>query len=201
MDSLTLIHLQITLEYQINEAGLLQPFPGSEEQALYIVYQDLEGYIPYLNHKLPPALRSMLLLFGPEKAYEEPEAVQKAINDYLPCHTIGRFVSCIFTRRPSAQEFPDVTRDGELFVIKVDGKTASWAWSVRENKRCAELAVETLPEYRGRGYGRQVAAAWAHQVMGENRFPFYSYKHENKPSALLANSLGVAKFADVTGFE
>ena len=53
MDAIELIRLQITLEYALDGAGRLVPFPGSSEQGLYIVYRYAGGYIPYFSHRLP----------------------------------------------------------------------------------------------------------------------------------------------------
>jgi len=51
-----------------------------------------------------------------------------------------------------------------------------------------------LPEHRRRGYGRQVAAAWAHHVMKQGRVAFFSHVHGNMASRALASSLGVVEY-------
>ena len=64
----------------------------------------------------------------------------------------------------------------------------------------AELALEVLPEYRRRGYGRQVASAWANHIMQEGLVAFYSHLHDNLPSQALAQSLGVVQYAASAGY-
>jgi GNAT superfamily N-acetyltransferase len=201
MDNIELIELQITLEYNLDERCLLVPFPGSTEQAMYIVYRDGWGCTPFFNHQLPTDFRARLLALGSEQAFAQPALVCHTLKEYAPCQVGGVFVSGYFTHRPSPQVFPDVTLYKDSFVIMKGGKPACWALSVRQNERCAEVYVETLPEFRRRGYGRQVVAAWANQIVSEGRTAFYSYKAENIASAGLAASLGVVKFADVVGFE
>lgn len=53
MNPIGLIRWQITLEYALDEAGRLMPFPGSSEQGLYIVYRYAGGYTAYCNQRLP----------------------------------------------------------------------------------------------------------------------------------------------------
>ena len=77
----------------------------------------------------------------------------------------------------------------------------SWAWTSQESDQAAELAVETEPEYRRRGYARQVVAAWATHVLQENKVAFYSHEVDNTASEALARSLGVVQYAVVTTYE
>ena len=63
------------------------PFPGSTEQALYIVYRYSQGYVPYFNHRLPPELRQWLLELGPKRAFNQPDEVIKLISEFhQPCN-------------------------------------------------------------------------------------------------------------------
>jgi len=83
----------------------------------------------------------------------------------------------------------------------VDGLVVSEAWSSRRTDVAAELAVETLLEYRQRGYARQVCAAWASHQLTLGRTAFYSHDLENTASAALARSLGVRHFMDNVSYE
>ena len=81
--------------------------------------------------------------------------------------------------------------------VNVHGEVVSRAVSARENDRAAEVSCETIPAFRGRGYARQVCAAWASRVLKSGRVGFYSYDVDNAPSAALAASLAVAPQFDV----
>jgi predicted GNAT family acetyltransferase len=81
------------------------------------------------------------------------------------------------------------------------GDVVARAFSARENSRAAELSVETTPAHRRRGFARQVAAAWAADVVSSDRIAFYSYDFANAASAALASSLRVTFEFDVGSFD
>jgi len=203
MDALELIQMQIRLEYRVDAQGCMATYPGSSEQAYYIVYQHSCGYQPFLSLELPVELQQKLLAIGPGVAFEQPEKITKLISDVRgPCKGGEEiFWSGYFARIHAEGDHPLASRDGEKWVIFRDGQVVSQAMSVREDEHCAEVYVETLPAYRGRGYGRQVVAAWAWDIMRGGRAAFYSYKMTNSASAALACSLGVEWYANVVSFE
>jgi predicted GNAT family acetyltransferase len=82
----------------------------------------------------------------------------------------------------------------------MNGVAASRAWTQAKNAEAAELALETLPQYRQSGFGRQVAAAWGHQICSEGKVAFYSYRLDNLASAALARSLGVVQYTRFTSY-
>jgi hypothetical protein len=199
MRSIDLIHHQIILEYELDVDGLLVPYPDSTEQALYIVYHYSQGYVPYFNHRLPTRVRQWLLSLGPKKAFNHPGEV---INLLIECHQPCRggdevYRSGYFTTLPELDELPLFTQEKDAWVVKVNGRVVSKAISIRQNTDCAEAYVETLPEFRNRGYGRQTMTAWARDILNSGRVPFYSYNLCNIASAALAGKLGVRRFADV----
>ena len=197
MNPRELIRLQITLEYALDEAGRLVPFPGSSEQGLYIVYRHAQGYIPFYNHCLPQELCERLAGLDSAQAFETPDAVATLLQSYAPARLEGRFVSEFIPHPPQLADIPQVIfRDGQ-FVVLEQGEPVCWAWSERSNEHCAEVAVETHPAHRRKGYARRAVAAWAHQVIGSGRAALYSYKAENAASRALARSLGAAWYADV----
>jgi predicted GNAT family acetyltransferase len=106
-----------------------------------------------------------------------------------------------FAHSHSREEFPDAVFHNDCYVILVSGEPVSWAWTANESKQAAELAVETAPEYRQRGYARQAAAAWANHMLGEGKVAFYSYEIGNIASEALTHSLGVVQYAVVTKYE
>lgn len=107
----------------------------------------------------------------------------------------------MFTHPPEAREYAAVSGVEGRCVVTVAGRPVCWAWSERQNETCAEAAVETLPEYRRRGYARQATAAWAAQVLHSGRVAFFSHAVHNTASQALARSLGVSHFADCASFD
>lgn len=203
MRSIDLIHHQIILEYELDINGLLVPFPGSTEQALYIVYRYSQGYVPYFNHRLPTKLRQWLLSLGPKQAFNQPGEVIKLISEFnQPCDGGDEiFRSGYFTMLPELDELPVFIRERDAWVVKVNGRVVSKTISIRQNTECAEAYVETHPDFRNRGYGRQTVTAWARDIINSGRVPFFSYNLSNIASTALASCLGIVWYADVVAYE
>jgi hypothetical protein len=203
MRSIDLIHHQIGLEYELDLNGLLVPFPTSTEQALYIVYRYSQGYVPYFNHRLKTKVCRRLLSLGPKGAFDQPGEVIKLISEnHQPCKGGDEiYQSGYFAKLPVLDELPVFTWESEAWVVKVNGRIVSKTISIRQNANCAEAYVETHPDFRMKGYGRQTATAWARDILNSGRVPFYSYKLSNRASAALAVRLGVIRFAEVVVYD
>ena len=79
----------------------------------------------------------------------------------------------------------------------VEGDRAvSICCSARIAPAAAEAGVDTLPEYRGRGYGLAVTAHWAQQVQLSGRLALYSTWWENAASLALVRRLGGQLYAE-----
>jgi hypothetical protein len=198
MQAPDLIRQQITLEYQLDGQDQLVPFPGSSEQARYIAYEYQGGFQQYFRHDLPAGVRAQLIAAGPAPAFRQPELVQQILAAHGPCPAQGAYA---FDHRPHPDEFAEAQLHEGCFVIMVAERPVSWAWSVRQNEGCAEVAVETLPAFQRRGYARQATAAWADQVLASGRVAFYSYRLGNQASEALANSLEVVHFAYCVAYD
>lgn len=201
MNPLDLIHLQITLEYQLSPAGQLIPFPGSSEQARYIAYHHAGGFVHYFRADLPGGVQATLGALPPSQLFTAAEGVWRALGEKAPCPPLETFVSLYFAQIPSPQAFPAVVEQEKNLAIRVEGREVAWAWSERRNERCAELAVETHPDFRRRGFARQLASAWAYRVMQSGRVALYSHKAGNEASRLLAADLGVVGYATCMAVE
>lgn len=77
-----------------------------------------------------------------------------------------------------------------------DGTLASVCHSARSTHGAAEAGVETVDEYRGRGYGSTAVSAWAAAVRRGGRLPLYSTSWVNTPSRALARRLGLVAYAE-----
>lgn len=199
-----LARMQVELEYHLDGNDRLVPFQGSEEQARYLVYRLSDGYLCWYRHDLDERVIAALEALPAGCAFDQSERIQAILLGRPPVEHIfvPRFVSGFFSRCPHVTEFKDAECEpGRGCVLRQDGQVVAWAFSVRENSHCAEVAVETAVAYRRHGYARQVAAAWAHQVIMGGREAFYSYKVDNYASAALAASLGVENYAEVVAFD
>jgi hypothetical protein len=79
-------------------------------------------------------------------------------------------------------------------AIVADGRLASLCFSSRNTPIAAEAGVETVEEFRGRGYAPAVAAAWGQAVHAEGRIPLYSTSWENLASRSVARTLGLVLY-------
>jgi hypothetical protein len=199
-----LARMQVELEYHLDENDRLVPFPGSEEQARHLVYRLADGYLRWYRHDLDDHVVTALEALPVGCAFDQPELIQAILLGRPPVEhdVIPNFFSGFFPQSPEVTEFRDAECErGRGCVLRKDSQVVSWAFSVRENSVCAEVAVETADAYRRHGYARQVTAAWAYQVIMEGREAFYSYRVDNYASAALATSLGVEIYAEVIAFD
>lgn len=77
-------------------------------------------------------------------------------------------------------------------AIIEEGRAVSVCRSVRITTQAHEAGVETLPDFRGKGYAKDVAAEWARRVRGVGAIPLYSTSWENTASQAVARKLRLA---------
>jgi predicted GNAT family acetyltransferase len=65
---------------------------------------------------------------------------------------------------------------------------------VRVTPTAHEAGVETPKQFRGRGYGGQVVAAWASAVRSLGCIPLYSTSWQNVASQAVAHKLGLVQY-------
>src|SRR6266566_8602189 len=82
----------------------------------------------------------------------------------------------------------------------MNGLIISTCQSSQENTSAAEAWVRTLPDFRKRGYARQVTAAWAYQLQQQGIIPFYSHRWDNTPSQAVARSLQLTLYVTEVGY-
>jgi hypothetical protein len=88
----------------------------------------------------------------------------------------------------------DTAGESPLLADLVDGRAVSVCCSVRIATRAEEAGVETHIDYRGRGHGARVVAAWVAALRSRERIPLYSTSWENRSSRQLANRLGLLQY-------
>ena len=85
--------------------------------------------------------------------------------------------------------------DWQPFVALVErGRAVSVCRSVRVTPAAHEAGVETLPEFRGRGYATDVTAGCARSVRSLGAVPLYSTSWENVASQAVAKKLRLAQY-------
>lgn len=75
------------------------------------------------------------------------------------------------------------------FVKFVNGNVASICFSSRIADASHEAGVETLSDFRGKGFAADVVAAWAADIYKINRIPAYSTSWDNTASQSVAKKL------------
>ena len=76
-----------------------------------------------------------------------------------------------------------------ILGIVEDGDAVSVCFCARRTPAAAEAGLETAPNFRGRGFGALVAAAWARAIQDSGRLPLYSTSWSNAASLAVARKL------------
>jgi predicted GNAT family acetyltransferase len=85
--------------------------------------------------------------------------------------------------------------DWQPFLALVeDGRAVSVCRSVRITPEAHEAGVETLPEFRGNGYAKEVVAGWACLVHAMGAIPLYSTSWENTASQAVTKKLRLVSY-------
>jgi hypothetical protein len=88
----------------------------------------------------------------------------------------------------------DVKQHRPLYAVLVEGHAVSVCCSVRITSAAHEADVETVPEFRGRGYAARAVAVWSKAVRAAGSVPFYSTSWQNEASQAVAARLGLRCF-------
>lgn len=194
LDATDLIRLHAAMEHDLTAAGDLVPLPG-RDPLLLLAHRHQDGYVFRYRQQVPSTLRAQIEALGPQRAFDDDVAVQAILAGYAPHTRLIEGVGGYFAEAPMPDEFRSVIRQDDSYCIAIDGQVVSQAWTWFESEEGAELVVEALPDFRRQGYARQVAAAWAAEVIQAGRVALYNYLTDNEASAALARSLGVVKYA------
>jgi GNAT superfamily N-acetyltransferase len=88
--------------------------------------------------------------------------------------------------------------DGEVFGVRGPrGRVVSWAALKLKTPDVWEIAVATDPDYRGRGYGRDVVSAATRYTLDQGRVPIYVHDRDNTTSAFVSRALGYQLYAGI----
>lgn len=214
MDAVKFIALHLELEcIGFDSAGDLIALPCENPDTLPLFYaaRYTAGEVRYFRQGLAASLRSALNSLPLEVVLHDEQTVCDLLMS-SDTHT-GR--SYIFPDTLSADDYPDAVQlntthaalvarfnpelqveNRTVYAVIAAGQIVSTCESSRENNQAGEAWVQTLPDYRGRGFARQVTAAWAHALQQQGKTPFYSHKHTNLASQGVARSLSLMQYIE-----
>jgi GNAT superfamily N-acetyltransferase len=88
--------------------------------------------------------------------------------------------------------------DGAIFGVRGPrGRLVSWSAIKLKSDQVWELAVATEPDYRGRGFARDVVAAAARFCLDQGRLPIYIHDRDNSTSAFVARAIGFQLYCEI----
>jgi predicted GNAT family acetyltransferase len=217
IDSPELIRIHLELEcvgIDADEQLYRIPCDNPDDLPRFYIARHDGGYSRYCGQGLAADIREQLLALPPEDALRDTETVLKILAQDAPCEDMHIGKSYVFPAM-SPELYRDAVRlneshralieqfnpnmkpnDKAVYAIIADGQIASTCASSRENEYAGEAWVQTLPPFRGRGYARQVTAAWAHDLQRQGKTPFYSHKLSNLASQSVAQGLALIRCID-----
>lgn len=167
MTPVDLIRLNVRLEYKcVTSDNRLIPFPNSSEQSRCLIHKHHAGYELFLRHDLPIAISDSILALPKEVVFNDPDRIKIIL---APCTEMWIGKSYYVPYEPNRAQFSDAVYVDSRWLIRVDDQAVAWAWTVRENDQAAEVAVETEPRYRRRGYAAQVLSQGRASVIARPR--------------------------------
>jgi GNAT superfamily N-acetyltransferase len=88
--------------------------------------------------------------------------------------------------------------DGAIFGVRgPHGRLVSWTAIKLKSDRVWEMAVATEPDYRGRGFARDVVAAAVQYTLEQGRVPIYIHDRDNGTSAYVARAVGFQLYCEI----
>jgi len=157
-----------------------EPPPGAEP----FEPRHLEDYVRLLERHAPVREVSG----GPAYRFTRHDAPSKPLLTVTEddAEVLGGGFEKLIEELPAWQPF---------VALVVEGRAVSVCRSVRITAEAHEAGVETLPDFRGRGYAREVVAEWARLVLAAGAIPLYSTDWGNKSSQALARKLHLERYA------
>lgn len=151
----------------------------------------LEAMLAALRLEREPAIGH----YGP--AYRFPEEIP--VPDGVTSITRGN----LYLLRRMVGRMDALDRDFDhvepWMAMVVEGAAVATCYSCRLTDRAAVARVDTLEEYRGRGYATAVVAAWAGAVRQTGRIPMYGTSWDNHASQAIARKLGLVEYGASMG--
>ena len=224
MKTRDLITLHFRLEcVAVSPAHDLVPIPCPNPDRIprfYIAQHTDDGAVSrFFRHDLPKGVRHGLAALSDREAVRNHDLVRRLLAAHAECDHVHYGKSYIGRAAFPPTDYPNVVHLDEryrglieqydarinrsrwaVFAVILEGRIVSTCESSREDEAAAESWVRTLPECRGRGFARQVTAAWIAHALAQGKVPFYSHRVDNVASEGVARSLGLAQFITDTAY-
>ncbi len=88
----------------------------------------------------------------------------------------------------------DVILGQPAYAVVQNQSVVSLCSSARSSSIAAEASLHTAPDFRGRGYGMEVTAAWAAEIQNQGRMALYSTAWNNFASQAVAKKLKLRQY-------
>jgi GNAT superfamily N-acetyltransferase len=164
------------------------------------IYRQTDGYSLFIRDDLSCSIRRRIGEIDLGQAIAEPALIASILADDEPCERVFPRVAYVIYEIPAASGEAQVVERAGHWIIEVDGTAVSDAWTVSANRVCASVRVDTLREFRGRGYAAQVLASWTRATLEANLLPYYTHATDNLASRALARRIGASEFASGVKF-
>ena len=200
-----------------------EPWPGEEPAPRLFLGRTIDGSaVCRLRNDIPDKLVEKLtaLVENERSLNEDFQTRPKHFDDYMNLLAADQYTSGPCYRIPDitmptpTMQAVSITRDNineyslaglewliaeidygqPCFAIIQDHRVVSVCRSVRVSTEAHEAGLETLAEYRGRGYAAAVVAAWAIEVRKMGALPLYSTSWDNASSRRVAGKLGLSYY-------
>jgi ribosomal protein S18 acetylase RimI-like enzyme len=174
------------------------PFPGQHDEGTprFLMSRHAGGISRFYRQDLPAELRARLAAVDPERVFADDGLVREILAAHAPCDGTWSGVWYRIEQAPDPAAYPTVSRVAGELVVLIDDKPVARAWSAKADARAEEVEVATDAAYRGRGYGRQVVAAWVSDVLARGKVAIYSHRIDNEPSRRIVEGLGGRQFSE-----
>jgi ribosomal protein S18 acetylase RimI-like enzyme len=198
VDRRRLVELKIAMEFGTAPDGDTLPKAAKHEvgQPQLVVSRFNGDTAVFFRYDLEPDERAELLALGVDTLFSAESRVRAILDPHHPTTRVYRMRWYIIDRVPDPSEYRDVTVQDDRHVVKIDGEVVAWAKTDTDHEEAVEVEIETLPNYRRRGFARQVTASWAASALASGKVAFYSHLVENSASQAVAVSLGLTHLSD-----
>lgn len=198
-----------------------EPWPGEDPAPRFFLGRDLEGTaLCRFRYDVPEELVGKLTTLCADEALSggDFQAKPKHFETYKELLQGERFTMgpCFLIPelpepnkdviRITRENQEDVSREGfEWLASEIDyaqpcvallrdNRAVSVCRSVRITPRAHEAGLETLADFRGKGYAAAVVAGWAMAVRQTGKLPLYSTSWDNLASRSVAGKLGLSLY-------